>query len=107
MKTKSVIALTETERKHARTVVNNKTTSKTFKKRAQRILAIDTNIGQPESQGKIAKRVGRSLTQSGSFATQDSKQCVAVQNTSEPNNNPAVNGEIEARIIATVLRHST
>jgi transposase len=106
MKTKYVIALTETERKYAQKVVNNKTTAETFKKRAQIILALDTNIGKPESQEKIAKRVG--VTPPTIFNTikyfyeEGLEAVLRFKTPAEPNKKPAINGEMEARIIATV-----
>jgi transposase len=106
MKTKYVIALTEIERKYAQEVVNNKATAATFKKRAQIILALDTNIGKPESQGKIAKRVG--VTPPTIFNTikrffeEGLEAVLRFKTPAEPNKKPAVNGEIGAWIIATV-----
>jgi transposase len=106
MKTKYAIALTETERKYAQTVLNNKTTAATFKKRAQILLALDTNIGKPESQEKIAKRVGVTpptiFNTIKQFYKEGLEAVLQFKTPAEPNKKPAVNGEIEARIIATV-----
>jgi transposase len=106
MKTKYVIALTETERKYAQAVVNNKTTAETFKKRAQIILALDTNVGKPETQGKIAKRVGVTpptiFNTIKQFYEEGLETVLRFKTPGEPNKKPIVNGEIEARIIATV-----
>jgi transposase len=106
MKTKYVIALTETERKYAQKVVNDKTTAETFKKRAQIILALDTNIGKPELQGKIAKRVGVTpptiFNTIKQFYEEGLETALRFKKPAEPNKKPAVNGEMEARIIATV-----
>jgi Fe2+ or Zn2+ uptake regulation protein len=106
MKTKYVITLTEGERKYAQEVVNDKATAPTFKKRAQIILALDTNVGKPEIQARIAKRVGvtsptifntiKQFTEEGLVAA------LRFKTPSEPNKKPVVNGEIKARIIATV-----
>jgi len=52
------VVLTEAERKYAQEVVNDKVTAKTFKKRAQVLLALDTSVGVPETQERIAIRVG-------------------------------------------------
>jgi transposase len=106
MKTKYVIGLTELERKYAQEIVNDKITAETFKKRAQIILALDTNVGRPESQAKIAKRVG--VTPPTIFNTIKQlhegglETVLQFKTPSEPNKKPVVNGEIEARIIATV-----
>jgi transposase len=106
MKTKYAIALTETERKYVQTVVNNKTTAETFKKRAQILLALDTNIGKTESQEKIAKRVGVTpptiFNTIKQFYKEGLEAVLQFKTPAEPNKKPTVNGEIEARIIATV-----
>jgi hypothetical protein len=105
MKTKYVISLTDSEREFAQKVVNDRTTSKTFKKRAQIILALDTSVGRPESQAKIVLRVG--VTPPTMFNTikqftEEVLEAVLLFKTpKEPNKKPIVNGEIEARIIAT------
>ncbi|MDR3358842.1 MAG: helix-turn-helix domain-containing protein [Desulfovibrio sp.] len=104
MKTKYAVALTKTERKYAQAVVNNKTTAETFKKRAQILLALDTNIGKPESQGKIAKRVGVTpptiFNTIKQFYKEGLEEVLRFKTPAEPNKKPIVNGEMEARIIA-------
>jgi len=106
MRTKYMISLTELERKYAQNIVNDKTTSETFKKRAQIILALDTSAGKPETQAKIAVRVGvtpptiwGTIKQ---FSEEGLEAALQFKTPSEPNKKSIVNGEIEARIIATV-----
>jgi len=104
MKTKYTIGLTKAERKYAQEVVNDKITAETFKKRAQVILALDTNIGEPETQEKIAARVGVTRqtihTTIKEFHEEGLKLCLQFKTPEEPNKKPIVTGEIEARIIA-------
>ncbi|MDR0648085.1 MAG: hypothetical protein LBF92_01955 [Synergistaceae bacterium] len=52
-KTKYVIELTDTERQYAQKVINDKTTVPTFKKRAQVVLALDTNVWEPATQMEV------------------------------------------------------
>jgi transposase len=104
-KTKYVIALTDAERQYAQNVVNDKTTAPTFKKRAQILLALDTNAGATAIQVEVARRVGvtaptifntiKAFSEEGLAATLQFKTPI------EPNKKPIVSGEIEARIIAT------
>jgi transposase len=105
MKTKYTISLTESERKFAQKVIGNKTTAETFKKRAQIILALDISVGKPETQAKIAQRVGvtpptifHTIKQ---FTQEGLESVLRFKTPAEPNKKPIVNGEIEARIIAT------
>ena len=106
MKVKYRVSLTELERKRTQKIVNDKKTSITFKKRAQILLALDANVGKPETQAKIAQRVG--ITQATIFNTlkqfvnEGLEATLQFKTPSEPNKKPIVNGEIEARIIATV-----
>jgi len=106
MKTKYVIALTDLERKYAQKVVSDKTTSETFKKRAQILLGLDTSVGKPETQAKIAARVGVTpptiFNTIKQFSEEGLEAVLQFKTPSEPNKKPLVNGEIEARIIATV-----
>ena len=105
MKTKYTIALTELERKFAQAVVNDKETAETFKKRAQIILALDTNIGKPETQAKVASRFGVTPPTIWStikqFCQEGLEATLQFKTPSEPNKKPIVSGEIEARIVAT------
>ena len=104
MKTINPIALTETERTYAQKIVNDKVTAETFKKCAQVILALDTNVGEPETHEKIGKRVGVSRqaiwTLVKAFHEEGLKECLVFKKPVEPNKKPIVTGEIEARIIA-------
>ena len=106
MKVKYVIALTETERGYAQGIVNDKGTSETFKKRAQIILALDANVGKPESQAKVAKRIGVTpptiFNTIKQFVEEGLEAVLQFKTPSSPNKKPIVTGEIEARIIATV-----
>jgi len=103
---KYAIALTEAEREYAQRIVNDKSTAETFKKRAQIILALDTTIGKPEAQAKVAQRVGVTtptiFNTIRQFAEEGLEAALQFKTPSEPNKKPIVNGEIEARIIATV-----
>jgi transposase len=94
------------EREYAQGVVNDKTTAETFKKRAQIILALDTNVGKPESQAKIAKRIGVSqptiFNTIKQFVEEGLEAILQFKTPPTPNKKPIVTGEIEARIIATV-----
>jgi len=105
MKTKYTIALTDAERKYAQQVVNDQTTAETFKKRAQIILALDTSVGKPETQVKIAQRIGVTtptiFNTIKAFCNDGLEAALQFKTPSEPNKKPIVNGEIEARIIAT------
>jgi hypothetical protein len=84
--------ITETERKYAQGVVSDKTTAGTFKKRAQIILALDMNVGKPESQAKIAKRVGvthlRFSTLSGSFMRKGLRRYCSSKRRLNPTKSP-------------------
>ena len=106
MRTKYAIGLTKQEREYAQEVVNNKTTAKTFKKRAQIILALDGNVGKPESQARIALRVGVTPPTIWNtiklFYEEGLEAILTFKTPTAPNKKPVVNGEIEARIIATV-----
>ncbi|MCL2477377.1 helix-turn-helix domain-containing protein [Candidatus Bathycorpusculum sp.] len=105
MKTKYVVALTESEREFVQKIVNDKTTSPTFKKRAQILLALDTNAGKPQTQITIAQRIG--VTPPTIYNTLKQHHTQGLQTTlqfktpKEPNKKPIVTGEIEAHIIAT------
>ena len=103
---KYVIALTESERKYAQAIANDKTTAETFKKRAQIILSLDTNVGKPESQAKVAKRIGVSqptiFNTIKQFVEEGLEAILQFKTPPVPNKKPIVTGEIEARIIATV-----
>ena len=104
MKTKYIVELTESDRKYAQNIVNDKTTSETFKKRAQIILALDRSVGKPETQAKIAQRVGVSdptvFNTVKQFSEDGLKAALQFKAPEEPNKKPIVTGEIEARIIA-------
>jgi len=104
MKSKYEISLTDLEREYAQNVVNDKSTSETFKKRAQIILARDTAVGKPESQTKVATRVGVSQSTVWACIKQFCEEGLEVtlrfKTSSEPNKKPIVCGEMEARIIA-------
>jgi transposase len=104
-KTKYVIALTETERRYAQNVVNDKTTAATFKKRAQIILALDVNVGEPATQVEIARRVGITVptifNTIKAFSEEGLEAILQFKTPMKPNKKPIVTGEIEARIIAT------
>jgi transposase len=104
-KTKYAIALTDMERQYAQKVVNDKTTAPTFKKRAQIILALDTNVGKPATQVEIARRVGVTtptiFNTIKAFSEEGLERTLRFKTPAEPNKKPIVTGEIEARIIAT------
>jgi len=105
MKTKYTITLTDLERRYAQAVVSDKETAETFKKRAQIVLALDTSIGKPESQDKIASRIGVTSPTVWStikqFCTEGLEATLQFKTPAEPNKKPIISGEIEARIIAT------
>jgi len=105
MKTKYVVALSKSEREFVQKIFNDKTTAPTFKKRAQILLALDTNIGKPQTQTTIAQRTGvtpptiyNTLKQ---YHTNGLKTTLQFKTPPEPNKKPIVTGEIEAHIIAT------
>ena len=104
-KTKYVIELTDTERQYAQNVINDKTTAPTFKKRAQIVLALDTNVGEPATQMEIARRVGVTtptiFNTIKAFSEEGLEAILQFKTPAEPNKKPIVTGEIEARIIAT------
>jgi transposase len=104
-KTKYVIALTDMERQYAQKVVNDKTTAPTFKKRAQVILALDTNAGEPAAQVEVARRVGVTaptiFNTIKAFSEEGLERILQFKTPIEPNKKPIVTGEIEARIVAT------
>jgi len=104
MKVTRPIKLTEKEREYAQSKVNDKVTAETFKKRAQVILSLDENIGEPETHEKIGKRVGVSRqaiwNMVNDFHDEGLEACLKFKTPAEPNNKPIVTGEIEARIIA-------
>jgi Fe2+ or Zn2+ uptake regulation protein len=105
MKTKYVVALSESEREFVQKIVNDKTTAPTFKKRVQILLALDTNIGKPQTQKTIAQRTGvtpptiyNTLKQ---YHTKGPYATLQFKTPPQPNKQPIVTGEIEAHIIAT------
>jgi transposase len=104
-KTKYVIVLTNAERQYAQKVVNDKTTAPTFKKRAQIILALDTNVGKPATQAEIAQCVGVTaptiFNTIKAFSKEGLEATLQFKTPMEPNKKPIATGEIEARIIAT------
>jgi hypothetical protein len=57
VKTKHVVALTENERKFVQKIINDKTTTPTYKKRAQILLALDTNTDKPQTQKITAQKI--------------------------------------------------
>jgi transposase len=85
-------------------VVNDKTSAPTFKKRAQIILALDTNVGEPATQAEIARRVGVSaptiFNTIKAFSEEGLEAILHFKTPMEPNRRRIVTGEIEARIIA-------
>ena len=97
--------LTESERKYAQSVVNDKETAKTFKQRAQIILLLDTSVGKPLTQAQVAQRVGVSpptiFNTIKAFQREGLESVLRFKAPAEPNKKPIVNGEIEAHIIAT------
>ena len=99
------IVLTDAERKYAQEVVNDKVTAKTFKKRAQVLLALDTSVGVPETQEKIATRVGvcrlTVSTVMQAYHEEGLEATLRFKTPETPNKKRIVTGEIEARIIAT------
>ena len=99
------VVLTEAERKYAQEVVNDKVTAKTFKKRAQVLLALDTSVGVPETQERIAIRVGvcrmTIYTTIQAFHEEGLEASLRFKTPEIPNKKPIVTGEMEARIIAT------
>jgi transposase len=103
-KRKYVIALTDAERQYAQNKVNDKMTAPTFKKRAQIILALDTNAGNPATQGEVARRVGVSaptiFNTIKAFSEEGLEAILRFKTPVTPNKKPIVTGEIEARIIA-------
>jgi transposase len=103
-KAKYVIALTNAERQYAQNVVNDKTSAPTFKKRAQIILALDTNVGKPATQVKIAQRVGVSaptiFNTIKAFSEEGLEAILHFKRPMKSNRKSVVSGEIEARIIA-------
>ena len=104
MKTKYDIALTTKERKYVQGVIADKTTSETFKKRAQIILALDTSVCKPETQSIIAKRIGVTTATIyntiKAFKGEGLESVLKFKVPKEPNKKPMVTGEDEARIIA-------
>jgi transposase len=103
--TKYVIALTDRERRYAQDVVNDKTTAPTFKRRAQILLALDTNAGKPVTQAEVARRVGVAVATVfntvKAFSRDGLEATLRFKTPVEPNKKPIVTGEIGARIIAT------
>ena len=98
------ITLTPTERAYAQKKVTDKVTAKTFKKRAQVILLLDTNVGEPETHDKIGKRV-RVTRQAintivKAYHEEGLEACLRFKTPEEPNRKPIVTGEMEARIVA-------
>jgi transposase len=105
VKTKYVVALTESERKFAQKIITDKTTAPTFKKRAQILLALDTNTGKPQTQKTTAQKIGttqptiyNTLKQ---YHTNGLNKTLQFKTPPQPNKKPIVTGEIEAHIIAT------
>jgi transposase len=90
--------------RYAQNVVNDKTSAPTFKKRAQIILALDTNAGEPATQAEIARRVGVSaptiFNTIKAFSEEGLEAIPHFKTPMEPNRKPMVTGEIEARIMA-------
>ena len=105
MKTKYIVTLTESEREFVQKIVNDKTTAPTFKKRAQILLALDTNIDKPQTQKTTAQRIG--ITQPTiyhtlkQYHTQGLKTTLQFKTPPQPNKKRIVTGKIEAHIIAT------
>jgi transposase len=103
--TKYVIALTDVERRYAQDVVTDKTTAPTFKRRAQILLALDTNAGKPATQAEVARRVGVAaatvFNTIKAFSKDGLEATLRFKTPGEPNKKPIVTGEIEARIMAT------
>ena len=104
MSTHYRIALTDVERKYAQKVVNDRVTAETFKKRAQVLLALDTNVGEPDSHEEIGKRVGVTRqaiwTLLKAYQDEGIEGCLKFKAPTAPNKQPIVTGEMEARIIA-------
>jgi len=104
MKSLTPIRLTTAEREYAQRIVNDKVTAETFKKRAQVFLALDANVGEPETHEKIGKRIGVSRqaiwTMVKAFHGEGIEESLKFKTPAEPNKKPIVTGEIEARIIA-------
>ena len=104
MKAKAEIKLTKSERKYAQQKLTDKKTSKTFKQRAQVLLALDKTIGEPEPYERIAKRVGIARPTIYSiikaYEAEGLEKCLKFKKPPEPNRKPIVTGELEARIIA-------
>jgi transposase len=105
MKTLYPITLTDSERKYAQSVVNDKKTSKTFKQRAQIILLLDTSVGKAPIQRQVAQRIGISLPTIfhtiKAFHEEGIEATLRFKTPAEPNKKPKVDGRIEAFIIAT------
>ena len=105
MKMMNPISLTAREREYAQKTVTDKITAETFKKRAQVILLLDTNVGEPESLEKIGNRVGVTRqainTIVKSYHEEGLENCLKFKKPAEPNKKPIVTGEMEARIVAT------
>jgi transposase len=105
MKTLYPITLTDSERKYAQSIVNDGTTAKIFKRRAQIILLLDTGVGKPLTQTQVTRRVGvTSPTIFNTIKAFHEKGLEAVlhfKTPAEPNKKPKVDGKIEAFIIAT------
>jgi len=105
MRMENPIRLTKEERGYAQKIVTDKVTAETFKKRAQVILLLDTNVGEPETQEKIGNRVGVTRqainTIVKSYHEEGLEKCLKFKKPAEPNKKPIVTGEMEARIVAT------
>ncbi|MDR0461253.1 MAG: helix-turn-helix domain-containing protein [Nitrososphaerota archaeon] len=105
MKTKYIITLTENEREFVQKIVNDKTTSPTFKKRAQILIALDTNTGKPQTQKTIAQKIG--ITQPTIYNTlkqyhhQGLQPTLQFKTPLQPNKKQIATGELETRIITT------
>jgi transposase len=105
MKTLYPITLTDAERKYAQSIINDKETAKTFKRRAQIILLLDTSVGKPLIQAEVAQRVGVArptiFKTIKTFQEEGLEAVLHFKAPVEPNRKPKVDGKIEAFIIAT------
>jgi len=104
MRTKYPITLSEEERDSVREILNGNGIAETFKKRANVLLMLDSNVGKPESREKIALRCGVSdvtvYQTAKDFCELGLVETLSFKKRDKPTNPPIVTGEKEARLIA-------
>lgn len=104
MNKKYVIRLSKEEQEMAHRIAEDKTTSKTYKRRANILLMVDESKGKIAKQEEIAARCGVSTVTVyhtlRDYCEQGIEYALKFKTPAQPSKKPIVTGEREARIIA-------